>query len=270
MSDFQDEMLWSLKSDYVRKIAEQGLRVDERDMWEYRDIEIVPNYIERPAGSAMVKLGGTTIIAGVTVNVGQPFGDTPDDGVLMTNAELVPMASPNFEAGPPDPASIEFARVVDRGIREGQAIDTSKLVIESGEKVWMVFVDFHVLDYDGNLFDAGALAAMTALNVAKLPKYEDEKIIREEVSMDMPVKRQVVETTFAKIGNTLMVDPILDEEKAADARLTIATTDDGYVCASQKGGSGALTVSEIEQLVDLAFEKGDYLRDVMNKAIKGE
>ena len=269
MSDFQEEMLWSLKADYVKKIAEQGLRVDDRDMMDYRSIDIIPDFVERPAGSAMVKMGGTTVIAGVTANVGQPFQDTPDDGVLMTNAELVPMASPNFEAGPPDATSIEFARVVDRGIREGQAIDTGKLVIESGEKVWMVFVDLHVLDYDGNLFDAGALAAMTALNLARLPKYEDEKIIREEVSMDMPVKRQVVETTFAKIGNALMVDPILDEEKAADARLTIATTDDNHICASQKGGSGPLTVEEIEQLVDLAFEKGDYLRNLMNKAIKG-
>ncbi len=266
---FQDNMIWALKSDYVHKIAKQGLRVDDREQFEYRPIEVVPNYVTRPAGSAVVRIGNTMVLAGVTMNVGEPFPDTPGEGILITNAELVPLASPTFEPGPPDEDSIELARVVDRGLREGKAIDLSKLVIEEGEKVWVVFVDLHVLDYDGNLFDTSALAAMTALNVSKVPKYEDEKIIREEASMSMPINRHVVETTFVKIGDTLMVDPILDEEKAADARLTIATTDDGYICASQKGGNGSFTLDEMEQLVDLAFDKGNYLRDIMNKALKG-
>ncbi len=268
MTKFEDEMLWNIKSDYVHRLAQQGLRVDERGQFDYRPIEIIPDYVTRPAGSAMVRMGNTTVIAGVTMDVGTPFPDTPDEGILITNAELVPLASPNFEPGPPDEDSIEFARVVDRGIREGQVIDLNKLSIEPGEKAWMVFIDLHVLDYDGNLFDAGALAAMTALNVAKVPKYEDEKIIREEVSMNMPIKRQVVETTFAKIDDFLVVDPVLDEEKSADARLTIATTDDGYICASQKGGPGPIKVDEIEQMIDLAFEKGDYLRKIMKDAIK--
>ncbi len=267
---FQEDMIWALKSDYVHRIAQQGLRVDDREPFEYRPIEIIPNYVTRPAGSAMVKIGNTTVLAGVTMNVGEPFPDNPNEGILITNAELVPLASPNFEPGPPDENAIELARVVDRGLREGRAIDLEKLVIEEGEKVWVVFVDLHILDYDGNLFDASALAAMAALNVSKVPKYEDEKIIREEVSMNMPINRQVVETTFVKIGETLMADPILDEEKAADARLTLATTSDGYICAAQKGGSGSFKMSEIEQLVDLAFEKGDYLRDLLEKALKGE
>ncbi len=269
MSKFMEDMLWALKADYVHRIAQQGLRVDDREPFQYRDIEIVPNYVTRPAGSALVRIGNTTVIAGVTMNVGQPFPDTPDEGILITNAELVPLASPTFEPGPPDENAIEFARVVDRGIREGKVIDLNKLVIEEGEKVWMVFVDLHVLDYDGNLFDAGALAAMTALAVSKVPKYEDEKIIREEVSMNMPIQRYVVETTFAKIGDTILLDPILDEEKAADARLTLATTGDGHICAAQKGGPGAFKMEEIEKMVDLAFEKGDELRALMKKAIKG-
>ncbi len=262
----ENETLWTLKSEYVHRLASQGLRVDNRGAFDYREIYIEPNYVTRSAGSALVKLGNTTVLAGISMDVGQPFPDTPNEGVIMTGAELVPLASPTFEPGPPSEDAIELARVVDRGIRESKAIDLEKLVIEEGEKVWMVFIDLHILDYDGNLFDASTLAAITALLNTKVPKYEDDKVIRNETSMDLPIRRIPVETTFAKIGNAILLDPVLEEEMAADARLTIATTDDGYICAAQKGGSGAITAEDIETIIDKAFEKGDYLRDLINKA----
>ena len=65
-------------------------------------------------------------LCGVKVGTGEPFEDTPNDGVLTVNAELVPVASPNFEPGPPNEDSIELARVVDRGISESHAIDNDK------------------------------------------------------------------------------------------------------------------------------------------------
>lgn len=74
------------------------------------------------------------------------------------------MAFPSFEAGPPNEQSIEIARVVDRGgIRESRMVDLEKLVIEPGKKVWIIFIDINVLDYDGNLIDASSLGAVAAL-----------------------------------------------------------------------------------------------------------
>jgi len=52
----------------------------------------------------------------------------------MTNLELLPLASPMFESGPPREDAVELARVVDRGIRESESIDLSKLCITPGEK----------------------------------------------------------------------------------------------------------------------------------------
>ena len=83
--------------------------------------------------------------------------------------ELIPLASPDFESGPPREKAIELARVVDRGIRESETIDMAKLCITPEEKVWIVFIDVHVLDYDGNLFDACSLAASAALGCTIVP-----------------------------------------------------------------------------------------------------
>ena len=39
-----------------------------------------------------------------------------------TDIELLPMAFPTFESGPPSEQAIEYSRVVDRGIRESKML----------------------------------------------------------------------------------------------------------------------------------------------------
>lgn len=254
-----EDLKWEIKKDYIHALAAKGLRHDGRKLDEYRKIEVIPNYIENALGSSLVKIGGTQVLAGVSMMVGEPYPDSPNEGALMTGCELVPLASPTFEPGPPSEEAVEIARVVDRGIRESKAIDMESLCIEEGEKVWIVMIDLHVLDYAGNLFDAGTLAAISALLNTKMPKYEDGEIIREG-NKKLPVKKKPVECTFAKIGSTIMLDPILEEEKTMDARITFATTEKDELCAVQKGGTGSFKDKEIMDALDLAFKKSKELR----------
>jgi exosome complex component RRP42 len=156
----------------IEQLIEKGKRLDDRGLLDTREIKIEQGLIEKAEGSARVFLGKTEVLVGVKVGLGEPFPDTPNEGVLTVNAELVPVASPHFEPGPPDENSIELARVVDRGIRESKCIDNEKLCIEPGKKVFVVFVDIYVLNHDGNLIDASAIAAMAALLNTKMPNYE--------------------------------------------------------------------------------------------------
>lgn len=255
------EILAELKKDYIASVLGSGKRIDGRGFGDYRSISVEAGYSNKAEGSAFVKLGNTQVLVGVKLTIGEPFPDMPDSGVLTTSAELKPMAAPTFEAGPPDEDSIEIARVVDRCIREGNAVDLDKLCITPAEKVWIAFVDIHVLDYDGNLFDASTLGAMAALIDARFPKVEGDKIIyTEKTNERLPILHRPLEVTFAKIGNGTVLDPILDEEMVMDARLTVATTEEEKLCAMQKGGEGTFTQEEIFALVDKAKEKGDELR----------
>ncbi len=161
-----NEFVWEFSRDRVRRLAMRGFRVYRRKPLEYRPIRIETDVGSHADGSAYVELGRTKVVAGVKFEVGQPYPDTPDKGALITDAELLPLASPTFEPGPPDENAIELARVVDRSIRESNAIDLSSLVIREGELVYLVFVDLRVLDADGNLFDASSLAAVSALEKA--------------------------------------------------------------------------------------------------------
>ncbi|MFQ6136176.1 MAG: exosome complex protein Rrp42 [Candidatus Hydrothermarchaeales archaeon] len=260
------DVISEIKRDYVTRILEEGRRVDGRGFDDYRDIKVEIGVYSKAEGSSLVSIGKTRVVVGVKMVLGEPFPDIPNSGVLTTNAELVPLASPTFEAGPPRENTIELARVVDRGIRESGAIDVDKLCVVEGELVWVVFVDAHILDYDGNLFDATSLSAITALLDTQIPKIEEDKVIYEEKTGPLPIVERPISTTFAKVKDTIFVDPSLDEEQVMDARLTISTTENGDICAMQKGGSGTFSSEEISDTIERGRKKAKELR----KFLKGD
>ena len=247
----------------VTNLVKNGERTDGRAFDEYREISLETGVIEKAEGSARVKIGNTQIVIGAKPQIGTPFGDTPNFGVLMTNTELLPMAAPNFESGPPDENSVELSRVTDRCIREGKVIDLEKLCIIEGEKVWMVFLDLHVIDYDGNLMDAAVLGSVAALMTTKIPTItieDDEVVLDYDNMVPLPINEKALMCTFAKIGDELLIDPSLEEEEIMGARLSIGVTEDGSICAMQKGGSQPLNREEILKVVSIAKMKTSELR----------
>lgn len=248
---------------YVRKLIDEGMRIDERKFDEFRKIKIETSVIKKAEGSARILLGNTHVLVGVKLSVGTPFPDSPNEGVLIVNAELVPVASPTFDPGPPDENAIELARVVDRGIRESKCIDLEKLCIEEGKKVWMINIDIHVLDHDGNLIDASALGAIAALLNSNIPRYEDEKIMYGIYEGKIPVNDAPIAITVTKVSTKLLIDPNLEEENALDARITISTNEKGEICAIQKGGIGFFTTDEIKEATNLSISKGKELRKLV-------
>ncbi|MBS3145507.1 exosome complex protein Rrp42 [Candidatus Woesearchaeota archaeon] len=249
---------------YVTSLLNQDHRLDGRKPDEYREIKIETGVSKNAEGSARVSIGDTVVIAGVKLDVGTPFPDNPDEGSIIVGAELNPMASPEFELGPPNAQSIELARVVDRGIRESKAIDFKKLCITEGEKVWIVFIDIYAFNDDGNLQDAASLAALAALKDAKFPKLKDNKVVYGELTdKKLPLVREPVECTLGKINGKIIVDPNTKEEKALNARLTVAVTKEGTVCAIQKGGDYGLSIEEVDAMIDLAIRKTKDLRKLL-------
>jgi exosome complex component RRP42 len=251
-----------IKQKQIAQLIAKGKRLDNRSPTDYREIKVEQGIIERAEGSARVLLGRTEVMAGTKIEIGEPFPDTPNEGVLTVNAELVPLASPTFEPGPPDENSIELARIVDRGIRESKAIDVEKLVIEPGKKVFIIFVDVYVLNHDGNLIDASALAALAALLNTKMFNYEikEGEVKIKSGYTPLPMKRRPITVTFAKINDKLVADPWLEEEEVMDARLTMAIDDDGNICAIQKGGSGYFTPEQVLEAAKIAKEKTGEIR----------
>jgi exosome complex component RRP42 len=291
-----------IKRDYITKLAEEGKRIDGRAFNHYRKIEIETNVVNKAEGSARVKIGNTQVLCGIKMDIGEPFPDTPTTGVMSTAAEFVPLASPDFESGPPREDAIELARVVDRGVRESQVIQLEKLCITPGEKVWLVFIDIHILDYDGNLFDAASLGALAALLTTKVPVSRFLKDLNEKdrnswqerllelytipgvdeipfgadeaiknpnpiKDFPLPMTEPPVSCTAVKINNFVLFDPCFDEEIIADARLTVATDHNGDIRAMQKGLSGSFSKEEIQKVIKGALDNGQEIRKKLYHSI---
>ncbi len=261
----------TVRRDEILKGLAAGKRVDGRGLLDYRKIEIVPGIIEKAEGSALVKLGETQVIAGVKIGLGTPFPDTPDEGILIVNAEILPIASEYQEPGPPDEDAIELARVVDRGIRESKMIDFTKLVVSPGKTVYTVYVDISVLGMDGNLFDAASYAAVAAISTTRFKTYklENGSLVKTDEVMQLPMVDTVTSITAAKIGSHIVLDPNWEEESIMDARLTLEFDKEGNICAAQKGGAGAFTIDEVFNIVDIAKEKSMQIRSILEGVIGG-
>jgi exosome complex component RRP42 len=252
------------------ELLSRGKRLDERALDQMRPLTIQTGVIQKANGSAKVTLGNTEVLAGVKIATGTPFPDTPNKGLLVVNAEILPLASPYAEPGPPSEEAIELARVVDRGVRESEMVDMTKLCLVPGKTVYAVFVDCNIMNVDGNLFDATSYAVVSALRTAKMKKYvvEGEKVVEKDEWVPLLVEKLPVSVTMARIGDALLVDPDSEEEVAMDMRITITTEDKGRICASQKGEAGTISPAKVLEAADISIKVGKEVRAKILEASK--
>ncbi len=261
-----------IKKNTILSLLEENRRIDGRGLEDIRPIEIKLGYVEKADGSALVKLGDTLVLVGVKIEVGTPYSDSPDEGLLMFNAEFVPLAAPYFEPGPPDENAYELARVIDRSYRETKAIPLEELAIIPGQKVLVVWNDIYVLNHSGNLMDAASIASLAALRTTRIPEYTVEdgtvSLKRGVYQRNLEVRKKVVTATTVKIGDYFLADPSDEEESVADVRLAVSFTDDGTIAGMQKMGTGMLSEEEVEKMIDISWKTAQKYFQAVDKALE--
>lgn len=263
--EVRDVIMSHIRRDVMNSTLEKGMRFDGRKFTDVRPIDVQMGVIKTAEGSALAKVGQTMVLAANKFDVVKPFADRPTEGVMVTNAELLPLASPTFEPGPPDERSIELARVVDRAIRSAEIVDINSFFVET-DKVLGLYTDLYVLNHDGNFTDAACIAATAAMMNTKLPKIEGGKIVRGEYSGPLNPARLPLTTSFVKIGPNWLVDPCREEEQVLETNITIGTTGE-HVCCMQKG-KGAVSKDELIELMDIAFKTGNDIRGILKNMQK--
>lgn len=148
---------------FIRQALLEGIRLDGRNLSEFRDVTIDLNRFETESTSE-VRIGNTLVIAKVRGELVTPFPDKPTEGIIHFSAD-VSISAKNAGISQQD-----IVRMLESSIRETDVIDTETLCVISGEKVWMLICDVNLFDYGGSALDACMFAMMGALRAFRKPE----------------------------------------------------------------------------------------------------
>ena len=81
---------------FLLEALSENKRLDGRGLLETRDLNIS---FGTDWGSCQVTLGRTRVIAQVSAQLTEPRLARPNEGILLVNVELSPIAAPKFEIG---------------------------------------------------------------------------------------------------------------------------------------------------------------------------
>uniref|UniRef100_A0A3P9HYR5 Exosome complex component RRP45 n=1 Tax=Oryzias latipes TaxID=8090 RepID=A0A3P9HYR5_ORYLA len=267
--------LSACERDFILKAIEEKKRLDGRQTYDYRKIKIS---FGTDYGCCFVDLGQTRVMAQVSCELIAPKESRPNEGIMFFNIELSPLASPAFEQGRQSELSVKLNRQLERCLRNSKCIDTESLCVVSGEKVWQIRVDVHMLNNDGNLMDASSIAAITALCHFRRP---DVAVQGEEVTVYSPEERDPiplsiyhmpisVSFSFFQQGTYLLVDPCEREERVMDGLLMIAMNKHREICSIQSSGGIMLLKEQVMRCSKIASVKVSEITELISKALMND
>ncbi len=265
----------NLAKSMFSKMLANGKRFDGRDLLDLRDFTIETNISNKAEGSARIRLGKTDVVVGVKLSTGEPYPDSPNKGNLIVSAELLPLASPRFESGPPGFEAIELPRLIDRMVRESGMIELDKLCVKEGENVWNLFIDIYPINDDGALIDAASIATVVALKNAIIPGLDTKGRVdyEKKTKNKLPLDKEIlpISFTFYKLENSLYLDPTREEAEAGDTKIIfgISKLKEEYMINScQKGLEIPFTKEEIEKMLEILPKKYEEVIKRLNKYFK--
>ncbi|KAK4829957.1 hypothetical protein QYF61_008088 [Mycteria americana] len=253
----------------VYKYLEGGCEEDRARLYL-----VVPSSITTADGSALVKLGNTTVICGVKAELAAPAADSANKGYIVPNVELPSLCSTRFRSGPPGEEAQAASQFIADVIENSQIIAKEDLCIANGKLAWVLYCDIICLDYDGNILDASAFALLAALKNVQLPSVTiNEETGLSEVNLKQKnpliIRKHPVATSFAIFDDTLLiVDPTAEEEDLATGTVTIVTDDEGRLCSVHKPGGSPLTGAKLQDCITRAITRHKEVKKLIDKVIK--
>ncbi|EIW61518.1 uncharacterized protein TRAVEDRAFT_35012 [Trametes versicolor FP-101664 SS1] len=255
---------------YLERFLAEDVRPDGRNLDEWRDVSVIVDSISTANGSALVRLGSTTVVCGVKAEIAEPELDRPEHGFLVPNLDLPAICSPKFKPGPPtDEAQVLSDRLNEVLVSSG-VVSTKSLCIEPGKAVWVLYVDATCINYDGNAFDATLLAMVAALKSTTLPKatYDEETkrtICSRKVQEPLQIGRLPTSFSFGVFDGThILADPTSFEEPLLDTTISVVVDESGGLTSVMQLGLGIVGADDVlNKCIDAAKECWlDTRRDV--------
>lgn len=281
--------------DYLKRFLDNNVRPDSRSPTTARKLTMTTGSVNTAVGSAMLKFGRTTAVAGVQATLIKPSANTPEEGIIEFVVEILATASFNFR----QVRASDDSLVLTRNLRQwlNPYIDRPSLCVEPGLLVWELRLTVYVIDNDGNMDDAVIMAAVAAIKDVKLPSVSLMDVDVNENDIDGPTNARehmedVNEThvvnhsaiaiasadrtnplqldgfplvvSFALFEDKALLDPTAEEEAVMDSRLTFVLHPSGELRAVDKPGGKILSGTLYESCLGQAKLRASILLEKLN------
>jgi len=255
--------------EFYRKFLENSVRPSGRGLDHVRKTSIAVNTMEKLPGSSLVRVGNTTCVCGLKLEIGVPTATAPDDGRMVVSVNLGPLCSSKFSIGPASEQSVSIGQFLDDLITSSQVIDLSHLSIESGNSCWVVYADIMCLDYDGNVMDAALLALVSALGSLTIPatttlseeerKSNDNKtevfINPKGETKKLKLYHYPIPLSFIMLEEFMLADPTSMEEDLSKSNWTVVYNNREELVTIYKPGGASITQARLKQCMKTCKER---------------
>ncbi|CAA2983291.1 exosome complex component RRP43 [Olea europaea subsp. europaea] len=270
---------------YERHLLE-SIRPDGRPLGRARDTTIALGAVASANGSALAKIGCTTMLAAVKLEVMTPKLESPDEGCIAIDFHMPPICSPLVRPGRPAEAAPVITKQLTDIILSSGMIDLKELSLVSGKAAWLAYLDIYCLDADGSLFDAALLSAVAAFSHLQIPvvslndngrivliSEENSGAMWEKEPVNKEKRKLKLDTlpfslTCALHKNYILADPSAEEESIMETYLTVVLDSSlQLVSLNKPGGPGLAQTSAIQDCVALTIKRVKELQKMLNEAI---
>ncbi|KAK4752837.1 hypothetical protein SAY87_021635 [Trapa incisa] len=261
-------------------------RPDGRPLKSAREAFVGPGDVASADGSAMTKIGSTTMLAAIKMEIMTPSADKPDEGSIAVEFYMPPICSPLVRPGRPAEIAPVISKQLYDTIMSSGMIDLKELSLTSGKAAWMVYLDIYCLDADGALFDAALYSAAAAFSFLQIPVVSLSEegrltIIPEEGNGDKSDKDVVnkgkrkltisslpFSLTCGLHKNYILPDPTSEEETLMETFVTVVLNSSGHLVSLYKPGGPVLAqTSTIQDCIALTRQRMTDLQKSLDEAI---
>ncbi len=220
-------------------------RHDGRAPDALRPIEIVPNYLDNPAGSVLIHCGRTRVLCTASVNDRTPpFLHGSGEGWVSGEYCMIPAATDKrgtreVHRGRPSGRTMEIQRLIGRAMRS--VVDRTAL----GERT--IWVDCEVLQADGGTRTTAITGGFLSMFLAIGTLRKDGLLKRP------PLTGRIAATSVGIVEGRPVLDLDFVEDSAADVDMNVVRTDAGrYVEIQGTGENATFARDDLDGLLELA------------------
>ncbi|KAJ6363419.1 hypothetical protein OIU78_003568 [Salix suchowensis] len=242
---------------YFERHLSESIRPDARPLGRARDTTLALGAVASAHGSALAKIGSTTMLAAIKMEVMTPSTESPDEGSIAIDFHMPPICSPIVRPGRPAEAAPVISKQLSDTISSSGMINLKELSLVSGKAAWMAYLDIYCLDADGALFDAALLSAVAAFSHLQIPI----------VSLNDDGKIELIseEDDGSKIG-----DPTAEEESIMETAVTVVLDSSSRLVSFYKPGGPVLAhTSAVQDCVALTRQRVKELQNILDETLSG-